>query len=448
MQHITNQGKKHSMLVEFSVENFLSFRDEQRFSLVAASDRARFEDTATNSALGNDRLLKSVVIYGPNAAGKSNLFRAIRFVKNLITNSLNRNVGEGTGVQNFRLDEVARKKSTKFEVVFIQNEVRYDYSLIVNASIIEEESLHAYPKGKPQLWYRRTHNYDIDQPELTSGRNLRGRLDVLRSFVRPNIPVIALAILSNQPQLTEVYRWFDEKLLTWFSEMDATANPVQARQLMTMIVANMPEIHESLSNLLQLADVGIQDLAVREDVTMSIAIDSNTELSPFSIHEEPQRRQKYVRFLHAGYPNNVSELLFSIEEESRGTQQLFMLGTILLNGLQHGQILIIDELDTSLHPQLVRALVELFHKESPNTAQLIFNTHDASLLRGKLFERDQIWFVEKDNQGGSQLYPLLDFQPQDADESLEEAYLHGRYGAVPLIERLTWQELQNNGTAP
>jgi len=123
-----------------------------------------------------------------------------------------------------------------------------------------------------------------------------------------------------------------------------------------------------------------------------------------------------------------------------------VLGTLLLIGLEEGQVVIVDELDTGLHPQLVRALVDLFHTQNPRNAQLIFNSHDVSLLRGELFDRDQIWFIEKDRSGASQLYPLLDFLGQP-NEDLERGYLHGRFGAVPLIDRLTWEELRPDAAA-
>ncbi len=435
------------VLVEFSVENFLSFRDEQRFSMVASKERADSKGVIEAAKSGDDGLLACAAIYGPNAAGKSNLVQAINYVKVLITNSFNRGLDDGTGIQTFRLDAQYRDQATKFEVIFLQNKVRYDYSLVVNANVVVEESLYAYPKGKAQLWYRRSHDHQTGKPVLSPGRNLRGKLDVLRSFVRPNLPVLSLAILSNHPQLTEVYYWFDQKLTIWLNNSNPNSNPAQERQFMTVIVAGMPQIHKPLSQLLHLADVGIRELNVREDITTSIAMDDATEVLPFRIHEEPQRRQRYVRFLHGGTPDSLNDSLFSIEDESRGTQQLFVLGTVLLNGLQRDQIVIVDEMDASLHPQLVRSLVGLYQNDSHHEAQLIFNTHDASLLGANLLERDQIWFVEKDNKGASHLYPLLEFQPQETDESLEESYLRGRFGAVPLIDRLTWQEIKGDAAS-
>ena len=436
-----------AVLVEFSVENFLSFRDEQRFSMVAAEDRASDKGVISAVRLDDAKLLTCAAIYGPNAAGKSNLVRAINYVKLLVTNSFDRNPNNGTGVQPFRLNAKYRDQTTKFKIVFLQNGIRYDYNLAVNTEVVLEETLHAYPRGKAQLWYRRSHDNETGAAQFTAGRNLRGKFNVLRGFVRSNLPVLSLAILLNHPQLTEVYSWFDQKLIVWLNDSNLNVTPAQTRQLITMYVADKPQIHKSLSQLLQIADVGIRELTVREDITTSIAMDSASETAPLRIHEEPQRRQRYVRFQHGSTPDSLSDALFDIELESRGTQQLFVLGTLLLDGIRGDQVLLVDEMDASLHPQLVGALIALFQDDAQQEAQLIFNTHDASLLRANLLERDQVWFVEKDNEGASHLYPLLEFQPQETDESLEESYLRGRFGAVPLIDRLTWQELQGDASS-
>jgi AAA15 family ATPase/GTPase len=194
-----------------------------------------------------------------------------------------------------------------------------------------------------------------------------------------------------------------------------------------------------MSQLLRLADLGITGLSIREEGPLPIP-----ETTGQSMQQSfPQQVRRYLELEHQG--SNGAQR-FNISDESHGTQQLLVLGTFLLLGLRVGSVLVVDELDTSMHPQLVRALVELFYRDNPHNAQLIFSTHDATLLSGELFRRDQVWFVEKDRQGASHLYPLLDFSPRK-DESLERGYLRGRYGAVPFIEREDWHGLVNNAAS-
>ena len=221
--------------------------------------------------------------------------------------------------------------------------------------------------------------------------------------------------------------------MVWFGVPDMA----HAGALTSYYVANRSELIPSLEKLLRLADLGIIDLRVREEGVLG---EATQQLSLFDSNAEQQQSmptRRYLTFEHQG--DRLSEL-FALENESYGTRQLLILGTLLLDGIRGGCTILVDELDASLHPQLVRALVELFYRDNPHNAQLIFNTHDATLLSGELFRRDQVWFVEKDRQGASQLSPLLDFSPRK-DESLERGYLRGRYGAVPFIDGDAWQGL-------
>jgi uncharacterized protein len=427
--------KEPAVLVEFRVENFLSFRDEQRLSLVAGSTRESARNTLDVPALGRERLLRSAVIYGPNAAGKSNLLKALHFVQQLVTNL---QASGGRGTQSFRLEPGMRDRPSRFDLVFVQAGVRYDYHLaLVNTTIVSEE-LHAYPKGKRQRWYSRRHDPVSEQPEITFGPNLTGPIASFRQLVRPFAPFLAVVGLLNHQQLGPVFEWFSGKLSFWFQDT-APFNQAQAMRLMAEFVAGSPELHEPLARLLRMADLGIADLTVREEALVPViggrvAFPPGDDLAALA-----GERRRLLQLRHVASPGTGGDALFAIGDESHGTQQLFMLGTVLLAALRDGQVLVVDELDTGLHPRLVRALVELFHDENPRGAQLIFNTHDTSLLGGDLFEPDQVWFVEKDSRGASQLFPLLDFRlPPDERKQREEDYLHGRYGAIPFIDRDAW----------
>lgn len=438
------------MLVEFSVENFLSFRDEQRFSMVAADDRGHADDTIATDALGKHRLLRSAAIYGPNAAGKTNLVKALLFVRDLITESPQRSPNQETGAQPFRLDDKTRSEASHFALTFVYEGVRYDYTLAVTAAAIEQETLVAYPKGRPQRWFERRLSND-DKVVLKIGVGLKGAA-TLKQLIRPKVAFLSVAQRFNHPQLSKVYDWFANKLVIMLSEQLSMI--ALTGGLAGMLVSSAPALHPALTTLLRQADLGIDHFTIRERGQalidpLSITANALTETVWQSMSDEmkqflSQHKDREVTFFHQGDSGSPG---FSFLDESRGTRQLFALGPILLSSLQNGQTIIVDEIDTSLHPQIIRALVDLFNRQNPYHAQLIFNTHDASLLQKDLLERDQVWFVEKDNKGSTHLYCLLDFQSQENGESVEESYLYGRFGAVPLIDRLTWQEIKGDAAS-
>lgn len=173
------------MLVEFAVTNFLSFREEQRLSMVASPKHANPESVIETPALGKERLLKSVVIYGPNASGKSNLFKALAFVRDLVTNSFNRGIEQGTGAQPFRPTDEAHQEPSRFELHFIQGGIRYEYRLVVDTMVIREETLYAYPHGRAQRWYHRRHDTEHNVPHIESGSMLRSRLREAQGITPP-----------------------------------------------------------------------------------------------------------------------------------------------------------------------------------------------------------------------------------------------------------------------
>ncbi|MFN8538548.1 MAG: ATP-binding protein [Thermomicrobiales bacterium] len=260
----------------------------------------------------------------------------------------------------------------------------------------------------------------------------KGQLATLEKLTRPNIAFLTVAASYNHQQLSLVHEWFAQRLQPWIGIADHIT-PATPRQMSEYIIANSPDLQLPMSQLLRLADLGINGLSVREEGPLSLSQSTNQAIQ----QSIPQQVRRYLELEHRGSGGSQR---FALSDESLGTQQLLTIGTYVLLGLRIGSVLVVDELDASLHPQLVRALVELFYRDNPNDAQLIFNTHDATLLSGDLFRRDQVWFVEKDPEGASHLYPLLDFSPRK-DESLERGYLRGRYGAVPFIEREDWHGL-------
>ena len=425
------------MLVEFRVKNFRSFQEEQVLSMVASADRSLPENTIPSPALGKRKLLRSAVIYGPNAAGKSNLLKAVRFASNFILSSTDRRPDAHISVQPFRLDRSSREAPSEFEFTFIHEGVRYQYGFSLDQQRVHEEWLFAYPKKYPQKWVERSPA--SSGSEWYFGSQLKGEKMKLVPLTRHNVLFLSVAANFAHQQLSKVYNWFSQHL--WVVDADDSSDflvQLTAQQVM----ANELN-HTRVKDFLRLADLGIIDFSLEE---RSSEGEWGREL-PEELRPLLLTSKQYDIHLHHRAKNMLERgIPLTLADESNGTRRLFALGAPWLKALRAGISLFVDELDSSIHSILVRELVGMFHdpKLSTQNAQLIFNTQDVSLLDLSLFRRDQIWLVEKDKTGASELYPLLDFSPRK-DESLENGYLRGRYGAIPFIDDMFKRNLWSYG---
>lgn len=425
------------MLVEFRVTNFRSFKDIQTLSLVASSDKSLPENTMQSEALGKLKLNRSAVVYGANASGKSNLVAALHFVQRFVLISpVRRQLRDQAGSYSdapipttpFLLNRETRKAPSEFELIFIQNGVRYQYGFQVDPWQVHREWLIAYPFGQPQRWFERTLQEDNSYEWEFRSKQFRGEKQRIAEVTPADALYLSVGATFKLEQLAEVYKWFNNLRFTFPQDRLRVRSSITARR-----AYQDAKFRERVLSLLTDADVGIVNFDVEE-----IPDERFAQLTLFPENDLPMpRRVRYeVTFAHQGAKDEEAAFL-RFEEESRGTQQLFELAPRLIDVLDHGNVLVVDELDSSLHPVLTRRLVEMFHspRVNPKGAQLIFNTHDVSLLDRTLFRRDQIWFVEKDRQGATHLYSLLDFSPRK-EEALAKGYLQGRYGAIPFIEGL------------
>lgn len=424
------------MLIEFKIKNFRSFREEATLSMVASTDKSLPENTVAAYEFGGRSLLRSAVVYGPNAAGKSNLISAMHFVDNFINSSMDRKLNSPIEVTPFLLVTEPNTAPSEFEITFIDSQdVRYQYGFHVTAKQVLREWLVAYPKGLPQTWFERESTGEAE-PTWYFGRNLKGKNSQVAELTRPDVLFLSNAAKLNHRQLGRVFEWFQKSLrVIGADELSPylyTYSAARARE--------DEKAQERIRRLLAVADFGISDFEVREETftEKDLPEDMPTELRSQLINKK--HLDVYMRHpVGAG-----GEVALPLQEESNGTQRLFALSGPLAEVLENGWTLFVDELDASLHPLLVRYLVELFHNPqlNPKGAQLIFNTHDTTLMDCCLFRRDQIWFVEKDRQGCSHLYPLLDYSPRK-DEALAKGYLLGRYGAIPFLSEPQWGEAQH-----
>ncbi len=425
------------MLIELRVTNFRSFRETQVFSMVASSDRKLLDQTVAPAGLARLRLNTCAVVFGANASGKSNLIEALALVRRLVLSFEEAGGWRLASLTDadtdkyfapFLLDETARAQPSEFEVLFVHGGVRYQYGFRIDAQVVHAEWLIAYPTGQPQRWFERTRRADGGYDWEFRSRNFRGEKQRITEVTREDTLYMAVGPQFGLEQLLDLQRWFADLTITF-------PGPLYHRNSRTSRrAAEDPAFLAQLTDLLRHADVGIVDVQIEEEGARTRADGEEPRPSRAAPTYE-------VRFAHAAAAGQPPHWL-PFRAESRGTRQLFEMAYAWLTIIERGGVLVADELDTSLHPLLTRRVVELFHDLQVNRhgAQLIFNTHDVTLLDRTLFRRDQIWFTEKDRAGATRLYPLLEFSPRN-DEALERGYLGGRYGATPYVERLVaWKD--------
>ena len=416
------------MLVEFRVKNFRSLRDEQVFSLVASKDQTLQDTNTLNTGLkAVPRLLRSAVVYGANAGGKSNLIKALQYMRGVVLESATIPPGQTFAVQPFRLDDRSASQPSEFEVTFILDEVRYQYGFALTPQRIVSEHLLVYKAFKPQRWFERHFDAESGKDVYEFGPGLKGAKNLWEGATRPNALFLSMAVQLNSDALRPVFDWFSTGLVI-FNEQ-AQLSPQTSIQML-----KQAEGRKRICEFLTAADISIADIEVVVRKVPGQAVHFDLAAGKTEVRTEELEEHK-LRFSHV---TEHGRAVFDLMDESNGTRNLLFLTGPVLDILKKGLTLVIDELDTSLHTLLVRELVRLFHQPEVNTggAQLIFTTHDTSLLDASgLFRRDQVWFVEKDKEQASTLVALSEFSPRK-NEALERGYLMGRYGGVPFLNHL------------
>lgn len=414
------------MLIEFRVKNFRSLRDEQVLSLVASTDKALLDTHTVGTGLkAAPHLLKSAVVYGANASGKSNLVKALQYMRGVVIESAALQPGQTFDrLQPFKLDAASGDLPTEFEVTFILDNIRYQYGFAMTSQRIVSEHLLVYKAFKPQRWFKRDFDIEGGREVYEFGPSLKGAKNLWEGATRPNALFLSTAVQLNSEALRPVFEWFANRLVILNEQ-----SPLSPQFSVQMLKDEMQR--KAICEFLQAADISIANIEVttRQAMVHSIRFDlaagkREEEAGEHSVDE--------LKFHHV---TEHGKAVFDLMDESSGTRNLLFLAGPILDILSKGLTLVVDELDTSLHSLLVQALVRLFHRPEVNTggAQLIFTTHDTSLLDAYgLFRRDQVWFVEKRPDQSSLLYPLLDFSPRK-NEALERGYLQGRYGALPFL---------------
>ena len=424
------------MLLQFSIKNFRTFKEKATLSLVASNydkDTRETENINLESKF-NLRVLKSAVVYGANASGKTKFFEALMFMKQfVISSSKDSQIGDIIAVEPFRLNTESEKLPTEFEVVFTHKNLLYRYGFEADKKQVISEWLYYKPKTKEiELFYREGNRFETHERNFQKGKTV-----IKEGLVRDNALLVSVAAQFNDSTSIAVIDWFKQlKTISGLNEM--------GYQGFTMGRTEDPIHKARILDLLKAADLGIQDIKLQKLEIDKLPAEMPKELKDKIIKEVKEEKATLISDVlttHKKYDADkhaVDKVHFSMDEnESSGTRKFFALSGPILDVIEHGYTLVVDELDSKLHPNLVGKIVALFNSEVLNKkhAQLIFNTQDTNLLSSGLFRRDHIWFTEKNKFGEARLYSLADFKSDEVrkTESFEENYLRGKYGAVPFL---------------
>ena len=414
------------MLAEFRVSNYRSFKDEQVLSLIATSE----ESKGTNSVeVGGYNILKSAVVYGANASGKSNLIKAMACMNDIVSNSAGYKPDQSLPIIPFAFDKKTKKQPSTFEVTFFMDSIRYQYGFSATSKQITREWLLSWPKKRSQTWFER----DVEEGEPYFGPSLKGQNKAIWGKVKDNSLFLSTAAQWDHELLSKVYKWFEEE----FRELPPRKSGTQVTDQLFFSMKNIEERAEYYNlamELLKSADFGIDDIDIKKiDVDKLDFPEGMPEGTRKAIIKNLSKLPRYSKsFSHCN-----GKYSLSIEEESDGTQRFYALLGPLVTSLVFGFTIFEDELELNMHPLLTRKLIESIRELEFDVgcAQLIFTTHDTTLLDPELFGRDQVWFTEKDKQGATQLYSLADYKDVRKGEPMQKKYLAGRYGAIPILER-------------
>jgi AAA15 family ATPase/GTPase len=409
------------MLIEFRLGNYRSFKDEAVLSMVASADKS-LQSENTFEASASLRLTRSAVIYGANASGKSNLLSGLNYMAAVVLQSASLQPSQNYNIQPFRLNAKSKDAPSLFEVMLLLEGKRYQFGFELTSTRIVREWLLVYEKAKAQLWYERNSAGD-KKDSFKFGPHLAGPKRVWQDATRLNALFLSTAAQLNSESLAPLYRWFAGSLKVF---LDGGGVPFDVS---TSMIAS-PEGHRRIADILSAADIAISSIASKP--TKGFLQQFSVELASGKTSSQLEEAELLLpTFRHQSGDFSAD---FELGDESLGTQKLFSLAGPLFHVIENGHLLAIDELDRSLHPLLVRRIVEAFQNPKANCrgAQLIFTTHDTSLLDSSLLRRDQIWFTEKRADQSSTLVPLSEFSPRKG-EALERNYLSGRYGGVPIL---------------
>ena len=423
------------MIAEFTIENYRSFKGKHTFSLISTKDKELSESNVFES---NKKLnfLKSAVIYGANASGKSNFFNAlIFFLRFSIFSGPRKQVGDPIEAEPFALSKQTESAPSGFEIIFIikdsDEETRYRYGFSASKEKVETEYLFAVYNVREVMLFERSFQEIEYTPYFKEGA--RGK-----PSVRNNCTFLSVCSQNNGEISAQIVKYF--RRIAVLSGLD---------QISFFQKENSQSNYKNkIVDFLKYADIQITDYKIESipiEIIPAFSNDTaNPNLAAFFKSKFLNAQQKKVLYGHTVYDEEtpIGEKYFEDTVESAGTRKLFSYSTLILGALEKGSPLFIDEFDTMLHPLIIEGILKLFNSPitNPKNAQLVISCHAVNIMTNKILRRDQIWFCEKDQYGATDLYSMVEYKESvRKDASYNKNYLQGKYGAIPYIDEILFQ---------
>ena len=414
------------MIINFSVTNFRSIKDKVQIDFNASKDKEHYNFVTDTKYCS---VLNATAIYGVNASGKSNLIRAMQVMSLLLYFSA---TDDHQLLQKeiipFAFDNDNAKAESTFNINFIYDNTRYEYGFSADNNRIYNEWLYAYPNKKAQLLFTRVWINDIY--EYKFGVNYKGEKKKFENITKPTALFLSVAkSFDKQETAQKITQWFFNYFILYSSTMH---NNVAFEKAKTVeFIQRDSSSRGDIIKFLTESDFSIVNFDIKEDENMD-----HDWLDPIKefISVEKLKNIKKEPVILTDHNVNGKTYHLQLSDESSGTQRIFNVAPLIIMTLKNGGVLVIDELNNYLHPLLVKHIVGLFGNPQINTkqAQLIFTTHETSIMTTDFIRRDQIWFCDKSTEQATVLYSAQEFSPRKTD-NLEKAYLSGRYGAIPIL---------------
>ena len=419
------------MIISFEAENFGSFNERQTISFVATRLKDCEDGIIHTEAFSERRLLPALLVYGANAAGKSNLVKALEaMIETILFSQTRRTPGRRLPTRRpFLLDPAARERPTTFEINFILENVRYNYGFSLNEREILEEWLYSYPLAVPRKLYERGERF-------TFGRMLKGENVAISRLTRPDSLFLSAAAQSGHEELSKIFHFFDSIQIETSMSMSGASAEMRIKdehnwKINDEVIEYLKEIRSGITNYrIKERDVSEEEREISKKIGLAIESVFKEHDAKFQFHGADET-EKAIELEHIGVEGYRTH--FPIQLESAGTLRLLAALPKMLGVLTTGKLVIIDELDLSLHTHAAEKLLWLFcdRETNPHGAQILATTHDTNLLRSKCLRRDQVWFAEKNDSGATEIFPLTDISTRKSDD-IERGYLQGRFGATPI----------------
>ena len=430
-----DQGVYTAMLIEFSVSNFRSIKEEQTLTMIADSGKLKLENTFMPEDNNKLKLLKSSVIYGANASGKTNIIKAFSALNAFILSSSKLDIDDPIFCYDpFAFDESYRTAPSHFKIIFLGTDnIKYDYDISFDRKKVISEILNFYPKGRKANLFIRTNAH---KEVILGSKYFSDKKEVPKKVLDNHL---YLSEIGNSPhkQMSEIYKYFKNRIKIGNLINESIC---KKQMLETLMQQDNIKLKKKLDKFIKIADTQINGISITERKEHEFPIPMGN--MPQDLKHEIFRQNRYkIESLHEIYKNGESleePACFNFDEESKGTRTLYALGGLILEKFATGGVVFFDELENSLHPKLCKFIVKLFHysESNPKNVQLIFSTHETTLLDKELFRKDQIWITEKNRFGGTELFSVTDFEGLPSDIPFEQWYMKGKFGGLPNIKEI------------